>query len=307
MSNEALSNHENVRNIQIAIEKATEIVAGGPGANPLEVFPDPADKERRADVVWGEDLSEAQQEAFRGVMAELGPGRTHNVGPNELGLEHDNYVALFEGGQPHKMIAQLDMIDKPDDGHSRPYSLVVSASTGRKLGDAEKSGAAKLLGIEVEEVADTEYGVAEQIIKLRDGFTAPEIYNHTDGQGYSLEYAGRLNGTPVTLMGIDRIPTEGDRYRQLSNQEKMEIVAENNSHVAFVTSATYQPSNQIAAAKAEAAITPFRTDIHVCTYGTEELARVKNTEPVEPQIAQLGAEAFKTAKLLQDTLEANSN
>jgi hypothetical protein len=304
VSEASYQEHENIRNIQIAIEKATEIVAGGPGANPLEVFPDPADKERRADVVWGEDLTEAQQEAFRGVMAELGPGRKHNVGPNELGLEHDNYIALFEGGQPHKMIAQLDMIDKLEEGHNRPHAMVISASKGRSLGEAERIGAAKLLGLKPEEVSDTEYGVARQIIKRRSGYTPEEVYNHKEGEGYSLMYAGRINGTPVTMMGIDRIPTEGGRYRQLSNQQKMEIVAENNSHVAFVTSSTYQPSNQIAAAKAEATVTSFRTDIHVCTYGTEELARVKGTEPVEPSIAQLGAEAYKTAKLLQAELNA---
>ncbi len=288
---ESLQDHENIRQMQIAIEKATDIVAG-PGSNPLEVFPDPSDKERRADVVWGDDLSEEQQAAFRGVMAELGPGRESNIGPEEAGVGTD-YVALFEGGQAHKMIAELNIIDRA--GVNPPSQYVVSGSTGRSISDAEIQSVANLLDIDPSEVANNEYVLAEQVVRMREGFV-PAPISGMDSEQYCYSHIGNLNGIPVSSLGIKRIPRDGGGYNQLSNQSKIELLHEMyEREVAIVTSATYQPSNEVAATNARE--TTGR-EAHVLSYGTHELAKVKGTDPAEPPIAQLGAEAYKTAQLL---------
>lgn len=286
--------------MQETVEKAADIIAG-PGSNPLEVFPNPAAKERRADVVWGEELTLAEQAAFRGVIAELGPGRQGNVGPVEAGIS-SSYVALSEGGQVHKMIAQLNIIDNPDT--PQPAAYFVSGSTGRSISDAEMQSAAPLLGIEYSDVANNECELALQAVQTREGFVSSVSQELIERkEGYSIHYVGSLNGVPVNLMSVNRLHNEEGGYKQISNQEKIEIVGgllgseDLNTDVALVTSATYQPSNQIAAVKAENA-SGLRA--HILSYGTHELARVKGIDPVEPSIAQLGAEAYKTAKLLQE-------
>lgn len=294
-------NHESIRTMQVAVEKAADIV-GGPGSNPLEVFPDPTEKERRADIVWGDNFTENEQAAFRAVVAELGPGREDNVGPAEIGIETSNYVALFEGGQAHKMVAQLNLVDNPNT--VKPAAFILSGSTGRSISDAEIQSAAKTLGIEVSDVATNEAQLALQAVQLREGFipkSSPEMIEETEA--YSIHTVGTLHSVPVNIMGIHRLPREDGGYIQISNQEKIEVVGGMlgseglDTPVVFATSATYQPSNAIAAARAEAA---SGIEVHVITYGTHELARVKGTEPAKPSIAQLGAEAYKTAKLLEE-------
>ena len=294
---------EYIQKIQFAIEKATEIVAG-PGTDPFAVFPNPADKERRADVEWDPMLSEAEEEAFRGVMSELGIGRERSIGPGEAGLSNDNYVAVFEGGQPHKLIAQLNIVDNPDE--PRPGQYIVTGATGRILGQAEKENAANLLGIDIEQVGETEYDLAVATVSARNGFEPAAHRTTAENNGdqwHSEETLGTLNGALVKALAIKRVEDPGDRSPQWTNQEKMEKVVRDVKasyrglpiKVAFVTSSTYQPSNEI-----EAAAASLNTDgdVRVLSYGTHELAAVKGVDPVVPAINQLGGEAYKTAAKL---------
>lgn len=285
MSEMNLDNQERIETMKNAINKAAEIIAG-PGANPLEVFPDPRAKERRADVVWGVELTEDQQEAFRDVMAELGPGRDYNIGPDDTSFAEAGYIALFEGGQPHKMIAQLNIVD---EAKNRPALFVFSGSPDRKLGEGEKSIAARLLRINEDEVADYEFDLAEQIVCAQPNFE--KEYSPKSNT------IGTLDGTPVRMMSIGRTYNEDGSYTQLSNKEKMELVSKEGYSVGFVTSATYQPSNELSAIEASSVT---GADIRVLTYGIHELARVKGEPASQPTIAQLGAEAHKVAQLLTD-------
>jgi hypothetical protein len=303
---ESLQNHENIQAITNAISKAAEIV-DGPGADPIEVFPNPAAKERRADIVWGDDLSPEQQAAFRGVMAELGPGRESNFTSLDAGLGHSNYVAVLEGGQPHKMIAQINMMANPVDNdyfNPLPSAYYVTGATARQLSEQERSIAAELLGIHPSDSASTEFGVAEQVVESRSDFrrSAKTTLRNTEAYSMSSEAIGYVGGVPVWLIGVNRVYDGAGDYDQLTSEDKMKIVAaetDNELPVAFVTSATYQPSNNIAAAKVEK---DLGVTAKVLSYGTHELARVKGGEPATPSIAQLGGEAYKTA-LLISTLE----
>lgn len=276
-----------------SLQRATEAVTGDPHADPFEVFPNPGEKERRADIVWGDDLNEVQQQGLRAAMAELGPGRAHNIGPVEQGLTDGNYVALTEGGQPHKMIAQINVLLESSE---RPATYIISGSPDRSLGEAERAIGADLLGIDSEEVADNELSMAEQIVRsYGEEFIPEETADIEDTEDFTLKQIGSFNGRPVLLMGIKRMYGEdGGRYRQLSNDKKIQLAHQiNGQTVAFVTSATYAPSNTVSAEKSG-------VDATVLSYGTHELAQVKGEEPAEPSIAQLGAEAYKTAKLLKN-------
>lgn len=297
MSELSGSGHERVESMHTAIERATEIVTGEIGANPLETFPNPADKERRADVVWGSHLTSEQQEAFRGVMAELGPGREKNVGPVELGLNDQGYIAVLEGGQPHKMIAELEVVSNTD---RQPSAIILAASPDRKLGEAEQAIGVKLLDIDPQASPTTEKEMAEQIIKTQDNFeTVDAVIPEVDIPEYSLELIGRLGGMPVKIMGIKRIYTDRTNYIQLTNEHKIATIGREGDNVALVTSATYQPSNDVAAARARRNSTSG-TEYLVMSYGTHKLAEVKGEEPAKPTIAQLGAEAYKAAIGLQN-------
>lgn len=287
-------NNERIRTISVAIDRATEIVAGS-GHDPLEVFPNPKDAERRADVMWGSDLSEDQQDAFRGVMADLGPGRLYNTSPDDLYLEDGQYVAVFEGGQPHKMIAQLDIVD---NATARPSEYIFTASPDRKLGEKERDIGAKLLGIEADNAPKNELEMALAVVQARPGFEYSHELVDSELDG-SIIHIGSLGGRSVSILPILREYNEDGSYTQLNNKDKMTLATGRALNAVFVTSSTYQPSCELAAIQA----TREGATTYVASYGAEELARVKGEALAVPSIAQLGAEAHKTAKELAKLLD----
>lgn len=288
------TSNERIRTISIAIDRATEIVTGS-GQDPLEVFPDPKDAERRADVVWGSDLSEDQQDAFRSVMADLGPGRLYSTSPDDLYLEDGKYVAVFEGGQPHKMIAQLDIVD---NATARPSEYIFTASPDRVLGDKERELGAKLLGIEVENAPENEFEMALAVVQTRPGFEFSHELVDSELDG-SIVNIGSLDGRSVSILPILRDYKEDGSYTQLNNKDKMTLAWGRAENIVFVTSSMYQPSCELAAIQA----TREGSTTYVASYGAEELARVKGEALALPSIAQLGAEAHKAAEEIGKLLD----
>lgn len=279
-----------IERIQQALHRATEAIK--PGGDPFEVFPNPRDKERSADIVWGANLSTEQEEGFRAAMAEIGPGRTHNVGAEHWGLEDNNFVALTEGGQPHKMIAELNVLLGSDDDHpvaTRPAAYVVSGSPDRDLNETEQAISKALLGV----AGKNEQEVAELAVSTRSEFTPVEPVALHDGIKWSMTWFGMLDGRPVYSMGIKRLDPDGEKQPKVTTKEKMEIVSEivDGIPVAFATGATTVPSAEVAAHDSD-------VEVFVLSYGIEELAKVKGTDPIPPAINQLGAEAYKTAAFL---------
>jgi hypothetical protein len=314
-----------LQQISKALERATFHVTGEVGRNPLEVFPDPKTAQRRADVVWNPNLSEEQEQRFRADMGEIGPGITTDIGPAEVGFENHRYpnwgyIAILEGGQPHKMIAQLRIIRDPGRD-LLPIAIWQTASADRKIGDDEIKFMAKYLGCDISEVGETELDVAEQILRHEADFEVmipglnkmptDEVYQSAKGSLMDPYFIGKfLNPSPedpndtaqvyVQLMGVK---AGSDRYTQASNADKMRQVIEFLDsddplpRVGFVTSATYQPSNVISA---HLVAQETGVNVQVLSYGTERLAQVRGIEPEQPALHQLGGEAYKTAELLAE-------
>lgn len=343
--------------MQTVIDRAVEIVGAEPGSNPLEVFPNPGEKERRDEIEWGDNLSIDQQQAFRGVMAEIGPGRVEDkdldpwgeklsIKNNQLRAEYSGdlneareWKAVLEGGQYHKVAAELDLAIRPKA--AKLSMILPTASAKRKPGVKERELTARLMGVDANEVGETEYDVVKNLfmnhpdfVPLDEEKVGPISYNYPDNEsGYGIiptspaeESSGQFvtighfkvvdfyeNGPereiPVTIIRIDRFPhpehpNDPTKYKQPSNAHKITYAAgvrapnEFDTNIGFVTSATYEPSCELAAKEALTKFGP-RFTAQVLSYGIETLARIKGEEPVEPSIAQLGAEAFKTAKLLQ--------
>src|SRR3990167_6658346 len=123
-----------------ALAEAVEAVDPHAGNKSIfEIFPEPC--ERRADTEFSL--------------------------PAEVGL-HNGYVAIIEGGQAHKMAAELAVILQ---GDIQPSLIVIAASADRIIPPVgadkvqERETTARILGLSPDEVGGTEYEVARQVIE----------------------------------------------------------------------------------------------------------------------------------------------
>ncbi len=291
------------------LTRAVEAVTGDATQNPLEVFPNPADKERRQDVEFsGVELNEEQEVAFRDAMSELGVGRESNRDATMVGLD-DGYLAFLEGGQSHKMLAELNITA---ESAVKPSVVILSGDSERNIPENEQTLTAKVLGLPLEDVGATEYEVAEQVFRAHPDFVAQEevilpygytidgeLTHETTGQ---FRQIGMIGDAPAVVMRIDREWHEDDAgnrsFKRPDNFTKMCIISaiEGVESVGFVTSSTYQPSNEVDAIRVTNATGVV---IKVPTYGTAELATAKKEEmPNQPALNQLAGEAYKTAQQL---------
>lgn len=303
-----LSAKEIEERLKEGLARAVESITGDATQNPIEVFPNPADKERRQDIEFGVELSEDQEVAFRDAMSEIGIGRETNRDAATVGLE-EGYLALLEGGQSHKMLAELNITS---ESVVKLGVIIMSGDSERAISDKEQTLTAKVLGLSAEDVGTTEYEVAEQVFRAHHDFVAQEEvvlpYGYTiDGKlthesTGQFRQIGMVGDVPAVVMRIDREWHEdeaGNRsFKRPDNFAKMCIISEVDGvdSIGFVTSSTYQPSNEIDAIRASKA-----TDvvIKVPTYGTAELAIVKQESmPEPPALNQLAGEAYKASQQL---------
>jgi len=292
--------------------RAVEILApNNTGERPLDVFPDP--KEVRADAE-PLDLTTEQESEVRALVAELGFGRETDLTLSEQGLFGAHVI--IEGGQPHKIRAEAEMV--LGDTASVPATIVFSASKNRKISSEAERASAERLG--VGSAAEySEYDVARRVAEQLPGYMPLEqdevmsfgydihnghaVVEEPTGQLITIGYIGK---TPVVLLQVDRedyVDENGkSKYRlQPTPADLMKIVdtvsttlGDENSPVAFVTSATYQPSRMVDGAIA--ALESHRT-IGVATYGTKSLAEVKgDTIPAPAPLNQLPGELRKAAQ-----------
>lgn len=302
------ASHEIEQRLRGGLVRAVEAITGDASQNPLDVFPNPADKERREDVEFGVELTADQEVAFRSAMAELGIGRESNRDAAMVGLP-DGYLALLEGGQAHKMLAELNITAETA---IRPRAIILAGDTERAIPEKEQEVTARVLGINREQVGATEAAVAEQILRAHPDFVPEDEsvlpYGYTidgellDEQTGQLRRIGTIGEIPAVVMRIDREwyeDEQGERkFRRIDNFAKMKIVSqiEVGNAIGFVSSSTYQPSIEIDALRAAQETGSM---IQVPTYGTAELARVKQEAlPQPPALQQLAGEAYKTAQQL---------
>lgn len=284
-------------------------------ADPLSVLPETTetrDDGRAQAYVNGvlEPLTVKQSSQLRGIAAELGFMR-----PTDLTLSEQGIIGahvIIEGGMPHKILAEAMMV--LEDKAANPTTIIFSASPSVKLNDAGKASAERILGY----IPENEYDVAQALLTKLSGFEALEQPKPSIG-GYDLDetyivtnessgqfmHVGTVGKVPVILMTINRVNyvdevTGKAKYRQPGTAEVIKIVSdvssgqgENLLPVAFVTSATYQPSRTVAAA--QAVLTTGR-QVGIATYGTKRLDAITGEDAKPKRDDQLPGELYKMAK-----------
>ncbi len=281
------------------------------GERPLEVFPSPTEVRDDAQPL---SLFPEQEAEARGIVVEFGFGRETDMTLSEQGLFGAHVI--IEGGQPHKIMAEAKMV--LDDTASMPATIVFSASKSRTVSSGAERTSADRLGVGADGEY-TEYDVARRIAEQLDGFVALDqdevmpfgydihhaqaLVEEPTGQLTTIGYVGK---TPVVLLRVDREDYTDEsgnpKYRlQPTTADLMRIVGavgttlgDEKSPVAFVTSATYQPSRMVDGAIA--ALGNQRI-VGVATYGTARLAAVKGEAvPAPASLNQLPGELHKTAE-----------
>ncbi len=315
-----------------ALSTAVEIVSGNPDADPLTTFPAP--NEKREDD-RGLELTEEQEPALRQAAAELGFGREQNLTLSEIGLQGADVV--FEGGQGHKMKAEI--LSVLEDSAAEPRSYTLAISPHRKIKGAEPEITAKVLGYkkettegkppeyDISKVGATEYEVGMQVVQQLPGFQALEqeevlpfsydIKNNfaagTEKSG-QLTLVGHIGEVPFRFLRIDRedyTDEEGQpKYRNQPGTAETIILVDKSTEskevpIGHITSGTYQMSREVDATRA--ALVTKRV-VGVGTYGTAKLAEVKGEQtPALAPINQLPGEFHKLAKQiakLEETVDA---
>lgn len=297
-----------------ALQRAVRVVSPeNPDANPLEVFPAP-------NTLRAEDpglvLTPEQETELRFAAAELGFGRATDRRLSEQNIRGAHVI--IEGGQPHKMLAEAQLV--VEDPDAMPSSIIFSASQKRSItNEAEKQSAEKLLG----RVGDTEYQVAKDVIASLPGFVATNPVIQI-GFAYDISNGFKVNGevinkeqygqflqvgfvgnVPIILMRIDRedYTDNGEpKYRNQPGSADIIKIIDAITNVqfmgslplAFVTSSTYEASRSVDVVRA--GLETGRT-VAIASYGTERLARVKGeSAPAPAPINQLPGELHKLAQ-----------
>lgn len=281
--------NEQLRLMQEGVAEIKEIVAV-----PLEL-----PGERRADSVLpdGYEPTEEKEAAIRAIAAEkLGIGTDEDLTLEKAGLSKDG-LAIIEGGQSHKMLAELAVA--LEDGYTGP--LVITATEHRVIKQTaddekvrERANTAALLGITEEEVGDTELAVAVQVAESLPGFDATTASQDSEN---NLVKLGEINGREVFVYAIPReyyTDAEGkQKFTQPSVIDQARFFRDvlGAGGAALVTSSTYFSSRTISA----------NGEFGVAAYCPATLARVRGQEATaaQPDFAQILSEVAKTDKLLQ--------
>lgn len=276
----------NIDQLQYIIDGVSEI---------LSIIGEPIEKpgERRADYALPEGfvLTDDNESAIRRIASEkLGIGISADITLDNVEL--DEYgVAIIEGGQSHKMLAELLVALQTD--HKGPivitsteYRVIKQTADDPKV--KERANTALLLGINEDEVGDTELAVAVQVVESMQGF---EIALDEDAPE-DLVKLGTINGRDLFIYSIPRMYYETDtgeqKYRQPNISDQATYIRNiiGASEVALITSSTYYSSRTVAAKGA----------YKVAAYCSATLARVRGNDPTDakPDINQIISEVAKT-------------
>lgn len=208
--------------------------------------------ERRADseLPVGFEYSEDKESAIRAIAAEkLGIGLAEDLTLEKAGLSADG-LAIIEGGQSHKMLAEL--VVALEGEYAGP--IVIASTEHRAIKQTsedekvrERANTAELLNLTEEEVGDTEIAVAAQVARSLPGFEASDDSTSVDG----LIRLGSVRNREIFIYAIPRTfytDAEGaQKYSQPSPVEQAEYLKStfDVSDVALVTSSTYFSSRAI--------------------------------------------------------------
>lgn len=254
--------------------------------------------ERRADTELPEgfEYTEEKETAIRRIASEkLGIGIDHDITPEIAGL-HLQGLMVIEGGQSHKMLAELSVALNGD--FSGP--IILSATEHRVIrqtGDdpkiRERANTAALLGLAEDEVGSTEYDVAIQVATIVPGFEA--VAERTElAEGVVL--IGSVAGREIYAYSIPREYYNDEsgvqRYRQPTPADQATYLRDvtQSPDVALVTSSTYFSSRVIAG----------KGSYKVAAYCPATLAQVRgqDSSSAKSELHQILSETAKIDNML---------
>ncbi len=269
------------------------------GRDPLDVFPSPSPVRAEGDPV---PLTPLQVSDLEANAAFLGFGHELDILPSEIGLS--GAIAVVEGGQPHKMYAEIGML--MDDTEAKPKYIMVTASPFREVKSTdERASAQRLTG----RIGQTEYNVAGDVVNaFKERGFVPHAVPRVWGANYDVrDYyrvgaepngqfveVGTLNGVPVVLMQINRIQHDDGTYlNQPTTADVVSIIDEvmhqrgdDETPLVHITSAAY-PSREIGVVLA--GLTARRL-VGSAYYGNRTINRVKGTPGAAPPLGQMPGE-----------------
>lgn len=279
-----------------------------PDLNPIDAFPKPSQVRSESPDI--PELTDERKAALAEKASELGFGRAVNTIISELGFR--GAVAVLEGGQPHKMLAEARVVF--DDKAADHRLIVVTASPHREIkNEAEIKSAERLIG----RVGKTEYEVAMDIIGSLPGFR-PDREPHVLDASYDIENGfktaqeptgqftimGHIGSAPVVIMKIDRRELGGGKYdRQPNAADVLGIVdAITREHgilapLVHVTSGTYMPSRKVLGALASLRLNRV---VATAAYGNYLLNEIKGENapaPIDQLASELHVMAASAAEL----------
>ena len=281
-------NNEQLRVMYEGVEQIKEI-AGVPLEQPGE---------RRADSGLPEGYvhTEEKEAEIRSIAAEkLGIGLTEDLTLEKAGLSKGG-LAIIEGGQSHKMLAELVVALEGD--YTGP--IVIASTEHRAIKQTaddekvrERANTAALLGIVESQVGDTELAVAVQVAESLPGFEPAGDTTNVDG----LVRFGVVNGRDIFAYAIPRTyytdEQGAQKYSQPNAVEQAQYLKDTlgATEAALVTSSTYFSSRAVSSKGA----------FMVAAYCPMTLARVRGQEPstAQPDFAQILSEVAKTDSLFQ--------
>lgn len=296
---------------QQTLQQAVAIAyPNNPELSPLEAFPKPSPVRGEATPTG---LTSDQQTALAEQAKELGFGSPLDYFMSKEAVSRP--TVIIEGGQPHKIVSEVGLID--DDTTINPRTIFMSGSPHRKItGAAERDMAERLLGM----TGDfTEYDVTSSAARKLTGvrLLPPEVlpfgYDITDGYQLVEGPTGQFQAlgeikhseTEVLGMQISRRDLPDGKYElQPSGDRVIEIVdrlqrrrGDHISPIVLTTSGTYLPSRRVSVAIA--GLTLGRK-VTVAAYGNDRLNEVKGTDapaPLDQLPSELYVLAEQTAKL----------
>ncbi len=283
----------------VALDEAVQV---GYGADPettdwLEVFPEPTTPRDAAPLPeWTDEQAGRERE----IVDSFGVNRETDRTITEVGLRGAH--AVYQAGQPHKIRAEVEAV--LEDAGAAPSSHIFCGNPSRRITNAgEQESARRQLGF----VPETEYDVARLIAEQMPGFVPRAGGDEVWGLSYDIdsdfatgqEATGQFvlighignpdqGGKPVVMFRVDQAPVSepGQRPKQPTPSDTMRIISEAQSFLgdedtplAFVTSATYRPSTEVEAIRAGLATGRI---IGVPAYGRAHLARVKGDQAPQP-------------------------
>lgn len=283
-SHEQGSGHEQLGLIRQGVEEIKKLV----GVQLIQ----PSERRADGDLPVGLQLSSEEEAIIRRIASEkLGIGGAKDITLDKAGLDPEGLV-IIEGGQSHKMLAEL--VVALDPGHTGP--IIVSATEYRPIKQTEddprvreRANTAELLGITESKVGETELAVALQVIGSLPGYLPP---SGDEDPIEGLTVVGSVNDRQIYIYSIPREYYQDEsgsqKYLQpsASEQARFMMKATGVSEAALVTSQTYFSSRVV---KGKGAY-------RVAAYCPATLARVRGLEPADtlPTMAQLLGEVAKT-------------